>query len=240
MNRREVLEKKKLIDEIIRNANNNSEKDHLFSLLPSCYLHFNRNGLSVYLESGIGSCLSSFKKQYIQKLLKVNMEAIYGPEEWVFEEKVKRREMVAHDARYIFVREITDNATSTDHGGENLFVGFVQYRFVLEEEVPVTYVYELQLEERVQGKGLGKFLMELVEIIAYENRMSAVMLTVQKGNALAMDFYVSKLMYVISSNSPSQMGFDKNYEILCKPVDHEAKRKNVGDTVLLGAATNIN
>ncbi|KAI3875646.1 hypothetical protein MKW92_004758 [Papaver armeniacum] len=214
MNRREVLEKKKLIDEIIRNANNNSEKDHLFSLLPS---HFNRNGLSVYLESGIGSCLSSFKKQYIQKLLKVNMEVIYGPEEWVFEKKVKRKEMVAHDAHYIFVPEITDDATSTDHG-ENPFVGFVQYRFVLEEEVPVTYVYELQLEECVQGKGLGKFLMQLVEVIAYENRMSAVMLTVQKGNTLAMDFYVSKLMYSISSNSPSQMGFDKNYEILCKPV----------------------
>ncbi|KAI3877560.1 hypothetical protein MKX03_003196, partial [Papaver bracteatum] len=114
MNRREVLEKKKLIDEIIRNANNNSEKDHLISLLPS---HFNRNGLSVYLESGIGSYLSSFKKQYIQKLLKVNMEVTYGPEEWVFEEKVKRKEMVEHDARYIFVREITGDATSTDHGG---------------------------------------------------------------------------------------------------------------------------
>lgn len=66
--------------------------------------------------------------------------------------------------------------------------------------------------------------MQLVEVIAYENRMSAVMLTVQKGNKLAMDFYVSKLMYVVSSNSPSQMGFDKNYEILCKPVDHEAKK----------------
>ncbi|KAI3997894.1 hypothetical protein MKX01_036796 [Papaver californicum] len=239
MNRREVLEKKKLIDEIIKNANNNSEKDHLFSLLPSCYHHFNRNGLSVYLESGIGSCLSSFKKQYIQKLLKANMEVTYGPEEWVFEEKVKRKEMVAHDARYIFVREITDNATSTDHG-LNPYVGFVQYRFVLEEEVPVTYVYELQLEERVQGKGLGKFLMHLVEFIAYENRMSAVMLTVQKGNILAMDFYMSKLMYVISSNSPSQMGFDKNYEILCKPVDHEAKKEKDNAIVLQSAARNMN
>ncbi|KAI3905289.1 hypothetical protein MKW92_004796 [Papaver armeniacum] len=239
MNRREVLEKKKSIDEIIRNANNNSEEDHLFSLIPSCYLHFNRNGLSVYLESGIGSRLSSFKKQYIQKLLKVNMEVIYGTEEWVFEEKVKRKEMVAHNAGYIFVRETTDNATSTDHGAKNPFVGFVQYRFVLEEEVPVTYVYELQLEERVQGKGLGKFLMQLVEVIAYENSMTAVMLTVQKANALAMDFYVSKLMYVISSNSPSQMGFDKNYEILCKPVDHEAKKK-VSDIVLLGAARIMN
>ncbi|MCL7050534.1 hypothetical protein MKW94_025791 [Papaver nudicaule] len=230
MKRREVLEKKKAIDEIIKTANNPS-KDHIFSLIPCSYRHYNRNGLSVYLESGTGSCLNSSKKQYIQKLLKVNMEVAYGPEEWVFEEKVKRREMVAHDARYVFVRETADNAAALSNdrgGGGNGFVGFVQYRFVLEEEVPVMYVYELQLEQRVQGKGLGRFLMELVEVIAYENRMSAVMLTVQRGNAFAMDFYMSKLRYVISSNSPSQMGFDKNYEILCKPVvDHEAKEKLV-------------
>ncbi|KAI3939227.1 hypothetical protein MKX01_002095 [Papaver californicum] len=166
------------------------------------------------------------------------MEVIYRPEEWVFEEKVKRKKIVAPEARYIFVREITDNATSTDHG-LNPYVGFVRYLFVFVEEVPVTYVYELQLEERVQRKGLGKFLMHLVEVIAYENRMSVVMLTVQKRNILAMDFYMSKLMYVISSNSPSLMGFDKNYEILCKPVDHEAKKKD-NAIVLLGAASNMN
>ncbi|KAI3835834.1 hypothetical protein MKW92_019699 [Papaver armeniacum] len=220
MKRREVLEKKKSIEEIIKNANN-PLKDHLNSL-PYSYRHYNRNGLSVYLESGIGSNLSSFKKQYIQKLLKVNMEDVYGPEEWVFEEKVKRKEMVAPDARYVFVREIADNGDGMQPLGDR-FVGFMQYRFVLEEEMPVAYVYELQLEQRVQGKGLGKFLMQLVEHIAYENRMSTVMLTVQKGNVVAMDFYLSKLRYVISSDSPSQMGFDTSYEILCKAVESEAK-----------------
>ncbi|XP_026431301.1 N-alpha-acetyltransferase 40-like [Papaver somniferum] len=222
MKRREVLEKKKSIDEIIKNANN-PLKDHLNSL-PSSYLHYNRNGLCVYLESGIGSNLSSFMKQYIQKLLKLNMEATYGPEEWIFEEKVKRKEMVAPDARYLFVRKTAGNDDAMQPLGDR-FVGFVQYRFVLEEEMPVVYVYELQLEECVQGKGLGKFLMQLVERIAYENQMSAVMLTVQKANVVAMDFYMSKLRYVISSDSPSQMGFDESYEILYKAVDCEVKEK---------------
>jgi GNAT superfamily N-acetyltransferase len=58
-------------------------------------------------------------------------------------------------------------------------VGFVHYRFVLEEDVPVLYVYELQLESRVQGKGLGKFLMELIELIAQKvlNYFSQLTLT---------------------------------------------------------------
>jgi len=114
---------------------------------------------------------------YIPKL-QLNMEGPYGSE-WPEEEKVKRREMVAHDAHYIFVHEVANSnadgkttmltaaETSTcclENSGP--LVGFVQYRFVLEEEIPVLYVYELQLEPRVQGKGLGKFLMQLLEFMA--------------------------------------------------------------------------
>lgn len=98
------------------------------------------------------------------------MEEPYGSE-WPEEEKVKRREMVAPEAHYVFVHEVANSnademttvSTAEDSGP---LVGFVHYRFVLEEEVPVLYVYELQLEPRVRGKGLGKFLMELIELMA--------------------------------------------------------------------------
>jgi GNAT superfamily N-acetyltransferase len=62
---------------------------------------------------------------------------------------------------------LTEEDTSTSRQEDSgPLVGFVHYRFVLEEDVPVLYVYELQLESRVQGKGLGKFLMEHIELIA--------------------------------------------------------------------------
>lgn len=106
------------------------------------------------------------------------MERYYGLE-WPTEEKVKRREMVVPEARYIFVRQSNTNATiarvnkpedgSVDGGlmdGQDRLVGFVHYRFVVEEDVPAAYVYELQLESCAQGKGLAKFLMQLVELIA--------------------------------------------------------------------------
>lgn len=100
------------------------------------------------------------------------MEGEYGSD-WAVEEKVKRKELVAPSSRYIFVYEVL-NASASEvertitNSLENRgpMVGFVHYRFVIEDDLPLLYVYELQLESRVQGKGLGKFLMHLIEIIA--------------------------------------------------------------------------
>ncbi|KAF6144699.1 hypothetical protein GIB67_006191 [Kingdonia uniflora] len=188
-------------------------------------------GMSVYLESGSGGQLSSHMKRYIQNLLKVNMEGPYGLE-WPTEEKVKRKEMVAPEARYIFVREALNtsvNECTNWIGDGDPVIGFVHYRFIVEEEVPVAYIYELQLEPHVQQKGLGRVLMQLVELIACKNHLSAVMLTVQKENRLAMNFYTSKLRYMISAISPSKVGpfigAERSYEILCKVFNEEAKAK---------------
>ncbi|CAA0806889.1 Acyl-CoA N-acyltransferases (NAT) superfamily protein [Striga hermonthica] len=229
--RKEILEKKKANENAIRVAS--SIKDHT-SKFPN-FRHYQRNGLYAHLSAGRGNKLTLPIKRYIQKLLKVNMEVPYGPE-WAAEEKVKRREMVAEEAHYIFVHEISNEDDSVverlkDEGRTcscaGPIVGFVHYRFILEEDVPVVYVYELQLETRIQGKGLGKFLMQLIEFIACENKMGAVVLTVQRANLVAMDFYIHKLGYTISAISPSRFdslfGQERSYEILCKTFDHEAK-----------------
>ncbi|KAF2588915.1 hypothetical protein F2Q70_00040181, partial [Brassica cretica] len=156
------------------------------------------------------------------------MEGFYGSN-WPLQAKVKRTEMTSPDARYIFVRELRYGSkayeTASKEGCDQI-AGFVHYRFTLEEEVPVLYVYEIQLESRIQGKGLGEFLMQLIELIASKNKMSAIVLTVQTSNALAMTFYMSKLGYRISSISPSKANlpnFLAKYEILCKTFDSEAK-----------------
>ncbi|KAF8052598.1 hypothetical protein N665_1540s0020 [Sinapis alba] len=153
------------------------------------------------------------------------MEGFYGTN-WPLQAKVKRKEMSSADARYIFVREELRYEASTREEGCYEIAGFVHYRFTLEEEIPVLYVYEIQLESRIQGKGLGEFLMQLIELIASKNQMSAIVLTVQTSNALAKTFYMSKLGYRISSISPSKANFptfSAKYEILCKTFDSEAK-----------------
>ncbi|CAA7395665.1 unnamed protein product [Spirodela intermedia] len=235
--RKEVLERKKAITEVIKTAS--AVKDHLAPFLP--FRQYDRNDLAVYLESGYGSRLSTPMKQYIQALLKINMEKPYGAE-WSVEEKVKRREMVAPEAQYLFIREapaacggedaLKCEEKSSHHlwtGDGDPVVGFVHYRFTIEEDIPVIYVYELQLESHVRGKGLGKFLMQLIELIARKNHMGAVMLTVQKSNESAMNFYTNKLRYHISIISPSRVdpliGGGESYEILCKVFNAEAKTK---------------
>ncbi|KAG0488511.1 hypothetical protein HPP92_007322 [Vanilla planifolia] len=222
----EVLEKQKAIEEIIKSAS--AIKDHLTSFV--AFRQYDRNGFGDQLSSPVKKC--------IQNLLKVNMEDPYGPE-WPMEEKVKRREMVAPEARYIFVWEasddfVSDNILTHDYrsncqcSDKKHLVGFVHFRFTVEEDIPVTYVYELQLENCARGKGLGKFLMQLMELIACKNRMGAVMLTVQKSNTAAINFY-NKLRYIISATSPSKVdpliGVEKSYEILCKTFTSDAKSK---------------
>ncbi|CAM0943829.1 unnamed protein product [Alopecurus aequalis] len=237
--RKEILGRKKAIKELIRKAV--AVKDHL-AQFPDFH-KYERRGISVYLESAHGNQLPLSTRKYIQNLLKVNMEGPYGSE-WPSEEKIKRREMVAPEAQYILVWQcatdcIAKNSRKQDAGVEcthgactgnrgNRLLGFVHYRFVDEEDVPVVYVYELQLESSAQGKGLGKFLMQLIELIACKSQMGAVMLTVQKSNMEAMTFY-NNLGYVISSTSPSRVNplisIGKSYEILCKTFEAEAMCK---------------
>lgn len=95
------------------------------------------------------------------------MEGFYGSD-WPIQAKVKRKEMSSPDARYIFVRELRYGKAYEE--GCDQIAGFVHYRFTLEEEIPVLYVYEIQLESRIQGKGLGEFLMQLIELIASKVR----------------------------------------------------------------------
>ncbi|CAN8292650.1 unnamed protein product [Cochlearia groenlandica] len=227
--RRKILEKKKTNHDLLKRASSNIDPLSPFD----SFRRYRKNDLSVYLESGRGDRLSSPLKQYIRNLLTTNMEEFYGSD-WPVQAKAKRKDMSSPDARYIFVRERRRYGKGYETSSQrvhiercNRIAGFVHYRFTLEEEMPVLYVYEIQLESRIQGKGLGEFLMQLMELIASKNRMSAIMLTVQTSNSLAMSFYMSKLGYRISSISPSKVNllafWKLKYEILCKTFDYEAK-----------------
>lgn len=190
------------------------------------FLIYNRNGLKLNLEAGSGAALSATTKESMHKLLMMNMEVLFGPHEWPAEENMKRWEMVSPEARFIFVRKSTPTieAGSSDEG--HPMVGFVHFRFGLEHEVPVLYIYETQLEKTVQGKGLGKFLMQLLELVARKNNMKAVLLAVHKRNTRALTFYNERLGYKLairsaSSQQSTQTVTEMKYEILCKTFDVE-------------------
>lgn len=73
------------------------------------------------------------------------------------------------------------------------------------------YLYEIQLEKNVRGKGLGVYLMSLMETIAFHHKMKGVVLTVLKSEEKVIKFYFS-LQYKIEPYSPE----DAFYFILGK------------------------
>lgn len=62
-------------------------------------------------------------------------------------------------------------------------------RYTIEFETPSVYIWEIQLEEGCRGKGLGKHLMRLAEMIAIQSNTPSVALCVQDDNTGAKAFY---------------------------------------------------
>lgn len=89
------------------------------------------------------------------ELLKVNMHAMYNAcPEWGWKDKAKMRELKSPEARYLVV--YTE--------GTSDICAFVHFRFCAEEDknnVPVLYMYELQVSESARRKGLGKRLTQV-------------------------------------------------------------------------------
>lgn len=189
------------------------------------FLHYNRNGLDVTLKHVTAGELSKDDKDWIMKTLSRNMKPFYE-DEWPKAEAEKRKDMMDDDSRYVLVhlREAsgTDEQESTEVTNDTfptcspavVPIAFVQYRFVIEDDQEVLYVYELQLTEAARRKGLGKFLMQFIELVARKSGMKGVMLTVQRLNKGALNFYES-MRYQIDQMSPSQCD-----DSLSPPVDH--------------------
>lgn len=79
--------------------------------------------------------------------------------------------------------------------------------------------YEVQLESKVRRKGLGKFLIQILQLMANSTQMKKVMLTVFKHNHGAYQFFREALQFDIDDSSPSMSGCcgeDCSYEILSR------------------------
>lgn len=99
-------------------------------------------------------------------------------------------------------------------------LAYVHYRFEADEATnePILYVYEIQLREgpETRRKGLGRFLMQLLELAARQRGLRAITLTVQDSNAAAAALYAS-LGYSRDPGSPCPLEEpEAGYTILTK------------------------
>ncbi|KAK4526641.1 hypothetical protein GAYE_SCF26G4557 [Galdieria yellowstonensis] len=132
----------------------------------------------------------------------------------------KKAELRSDAARFLLVR-------SYPH--MNL-VGFVHYRFTIENQENVLYIYELHIVDGYQGLGIGKKLVQVLETIGVRTKMKKIMLTVFKRNVDAVRFYKEKLGFSLDASSPEVFGdLECKYEILSKhlvPVCKDSPVKN--------------
>lgn len=132
-------------------------------------------------------------------LVKSNLRDMYEKSNGGWNEEEKRKEMLTPQARYLIARSVSDPKD---------YKGFLLFQMVQEETMDddimanCAYCYEIQLTESARRKGLGEFLMKLLEQIGSHWKMDKVMLTVFKSNKGAFKFYTDKLGFKLDEISP--------------------------------------
>ena len=171
----------------------------------SVFRSYEKNGLSVSLECKLCETLDSETITWIFDLEKRNMKTLYEQCEWGWNDKVKKEEMTDDRAWYLIARKPDTKP-----------VAFSHFRFDMDYGDEVLYCYELQLEEEVRRKGLGKFMLQVLELVGFTANMKKVILTVLKHNPGAKEFFTS-LKYTLDETSPEDNMIEQYpYEILSK------------------------
>ena len=107
----------------------------------------------------------------------------------------KRREMRLPDLRYLLLKR------GNTVPGDSLVEGFLSFMVTYEDGHEVIYCYEIHLTQDLQGCGIGKRLMRIVEEVGHKIGLKKVMLTVFVCNRQALKFY-ERLGYDEDDYSP--------------------------------------
>jgi GNAT superfamily N-acetyltransferase len=131
------------------------------------FRQFNRNGLTCSVSCHL-TCPEEYR-DWVFAVTARHMQSYYETS-WGWSEKNKRQELFEEHSQYLIA--IADGPP----------IGFIHIRFEFESQSVLLYVYELQIEDDFQRKGLGRFLMQAAELIALKRKMERVLLTVFKAN----------------------------------------------------------
>lgn len=195
---------------------------------------FSRNGLALDIEYLSAEAAPADLKTWAFELTKRNVQGFYeGCPGWGWNDAKKRRELEDPDARFLVATVAAPAATAAAEPTEaaataagaapgaalppGARVGFVHLRYEMEGDDPVLYVYEIHVDTGAQGRGLGRFLMQVCELAACKAGLARVMLTVFTANDAARRLYAG-LGYQRDADSPAATDpeGDHGYDILTK------------------------
>ncbi|XP_063675467.1 N-alpha-acetyltransferase 40-like [Bolinopsis microptera] len=206
--RKEMLARMGAAQQLLSKANV-SDKDHMDTLIP--FKKYNRNNVDLSIEcvhyEQVKDDGDTFETIY--QILEGNMKAEYDACYWGWNEKDKRDELKEKNPWFLVAKN-----------SEGQTVAFSHFKFDFDEEIAVLYCYEVQVTEEMRGKGVGKFLMQILELIGSKAEMQKIMITVFKHNPRAIHFFADILKYADDETSPKFMDpmdeKDYCYEIMSK------------------------
>lgn len=136
-----------------------------------------------------------YKKQIIE-LFENNMKIFYEQSNNGYDPDEKQKELFSNQSRYLIILS------------NNSLIAFTHFRFDMDCGSRVLYLYELQIGRQYQGQGLGKFIIEQLKILCQKTEMLKIVLTVQKLNVKAIDFYMKKCQFEYDDTNPDDEPVD--------------------------------
>jgi len=201
------LEETKKQTEAVRIVQEANEIEKPFDALKPFH-SYTKNDLKLRLSCKFSNELTTQEFDTLFNLVEHNMKTLYEQSNWGWNEKEKKDEMKEDFARYLIVEN-----------EKNEIVAMTHFRFDVEDCIEVVYCYEIQLRKDIRGKGLGKFMMQILELLAIKVKMQKVILTVFKANCDAVRFFTN-LKYVMDETCPRltdpNNAHEYDYEILSK------------------------
>lgn len=193
----------------IKDANNNCAN----VLNEIAVEHLKIDGTQINLKCCKSSGLSDKILEEMLQLTEDNMKEFYEKSNFGWNRAAKLKELRHRTA--IFLIAMFDS---------KLFA-FCHFRFEhgSDESEACVYCYEIQVADEYQRRGIGKYLMNILPLLAIRFKIYKVMLTVFKHNKIAMDFYMNTLKFRIDKSSPSKFDIEADYEILSLKVGKAKK-----------------
>merc|ERR1712079_697074 len=205
--KKERLEMEKLMNYRVKLVKAANDVEDPLENLPS-FKKYEKGGMNVMISAERVTDLDQTTKDWLLDLITRNMKALYEESDWGWKTENKKEEMFDNRAWYLLARDM-DN--------EGKLLGFAHFRFDMDYDDEVLYVYEIQLEDCVKRKGLGKFMMQVLEIMAFKADMRKIMLTCFKHNPAAQKFFKGALKYEIDETCPTDDVYEQHdYEIVSK------------------------
>ena len=188
-------------------AQNGRDKDVTQGISPA-FLAYDRNGIDV--EISFAPKLDDVQVDWAFDLVKERMESMYDLSGYGWDDEDKRGELTEAGARFLLVFDRQGSSAA-----QKKLVGFVHFRFTVQGEVVDTmegdtciFVWDIQIEDAFQCKGVGRHLLMLLELIGAREGIKRVSIPIQNTDISAKSWVEQLKGYLPDQGIRDRFSFD--------------------------------